>query len=241
MGFRKEEPDWSWGWHFCPGRAADSLPLLHIESSFYMKINPSIWIGEYKFKNSITLEHPSCFHYSNGYILLLDCKPVCWAGWKGAKVNRNPGKIATDFTIPALLDCKHSYELMCEIEATTYVQNSSYRAEWTGIRTKLVTVFILELPLDMHRHADTPHSHYQTGSPALNCLLNSNPRILHTPPLKFTSSSNFLIKKSSNVTSIINKYSMVIYFRDIFFSFLLKSTWTVSNFSLSDNLPVSLM
>lgn len=34
---------------------------------------------------------------------------------------------------------------------------------------------------------------------------------------------------------------MAIYFRDIFFSFLLESTLTVSNFSPSDSLPVSLM
>lgn len=48
-------------------------------------------------------------------------------------------------------------------------------------------------------------------------------------------------KKSSKETSIINKYSMAIYFRVIFFSFLLKRTLTVPNFSPSDSFPVSPM
>lgn len=100
-----------------------------------------------------------------------------------------------------------------------------------------MTVFLLQLPLGMHRHADMPHSDYQWEL-CLKLSFKEESRDPTYPSIKIHLFLQFLNrrKKSSSIVSIINKYSKVIYLRDIFFSFLLESTLTESNFSPSDSL-----
>lgn len=105
-----------------------------------------------------------------------------------------------------------------------------------------MTVFLLQLPLGTYRHADMPHSDYQWEL-CLKLSFKQESQDPTYPSIKIHLFLQFLNrrKKSSSIVSIINKYSKVIYLRDIFFSFLLESTLRESTSVHQTASQVSLM